>query len=318
MGEKRNCCEDKKIVFMGTPEIATFALKALLDKKYNVIAVVCQPDKVSGRKKEIIFSEVKKLAIEKNIVFFQPTKIKEIKQDLINLKPFAFLTCAFGQFIPDEILSIPEFGCVNVHASLLPKYRGGAPLHWAIINGESETGVCLMKTIKKMDAGPVYCQKKINIENNETTSSLFKKMNHLVYEIVFNDLEKVFNDYYKAIDQDESKVSFAYNISKENEKINFYQNSVDIKNLIRGLSDIPGAYCEFKSKKIKLFNCELTDNKSIKEPGTITKISKEGIEISTLDFNVLVKEIQIEGKKRSFVKDLINGNLEIKENYLLK
>ncbi|MDE5774956.1 MAG: methionyl-tRNA formyltransferase, partial [Malacoplasma sp.] len=244
--------------------------------------------------------------------------IKEIKQDLMNLKAFAFLTCAFGQFIPDEILSIPEFGCLNVHASLLPKYRGGAPLHWAIINGESETGVCLMKTIKKMDAGPVYCQKKINIESNETTSSLFKKMNHLVYEIVFKDLEKVFNNHYKPISQDESKVSFAYNILKENEKINFYQNSVDIKNLIRGLSDIPGAYCEFNSKKIKLFNCELTYNKSIKEPGTIIKISKEGIEISTLDFNVLVKEIQIEGKKRSFVKNLINGNLENKENYLLK
>ena len=309
MGEKRNCCENKKIVFMGTPEIATFALKALLEKKYNVVAVVCQPDKFSGRKKEIIFSEVKKFAIEKNILFFQPTKIKEIKKNLIDLNPFAFVTCAFGQFIPEEILSIPEFGCVNVHASLLPKYRGGAPIHWAIINGETKTGVCLMKTVKKMDAGPVFCQKIINIEDTDTTSSLFKKMNNLVYEIVFDDLEKVFNKEYKPINQDESKVSFAYNILKENEKIDFNQKSINIRNLIRGLSDLPGAYCEYQKKKIKLFNCELTNNESNNEAGTIVKISKEGLEIATLDFNILVKEIQIEGKKRNFVKELINGNL---------
>ncbi len=318
MGEKRNCCESQKIVFMGTPEIATFALNALLDKKYNVVAIICQPDKISGRKKEIIFSEVKKLAIEKKIIFFQPTIMKEIKQELTSLEPFAFVTCAFGQFIPDEILSIPKFGCINVHASLLPKYRGGAPIHWAIINGETETGVCLMKTIKKMDAGPVYCERKIDIKNNETTSSLFKRMNNLVYEIVFNDLEKVFSCEYKPVNQDESKVSYAYNILKENEKINFFQKAENIKNLIRGLSDIPGAYCELNNKKIKLFNCTVTDNKSLKKAGTVINVSKDGIEIATLDFNILVKEIQLEGKKRNFVKELINGNLEIKQDCLLK
>ena len=318
MGEKGNCCKNKKIVFMGTPEIATYALNALLNKNYDVVAVVCQPDKVSGRKKEIIFSEVKKLAIEKKILFFQPNKIKEIKQELINLNPFAFVTCAFGQFIPDEILSIPEFGCVNVHASLLPKYRGGAPIHWAVIKGEKETGVCLMKTVKQMDAGPVYCEKKVEIANDDTTSLLFKKMNHLVYDIVFNDLEKVFSLEHKPVNQDETKVSFAYNITKENEKINFLQKSSDIRNLIRGLSDVPGAYCEFNNKKIKLFNCDLTTDKSNLEPGTISNISKNGIKIATLDFDILVKEVQFEGKKRLFVKDLINGNLEIKEKSLLK
>lgn len=318
MGEKRNSCKNKKIVFMGTPEIATYALNALLDKPYDVVAVVCQPDKPIGRKKEIIFSSVKKLAIEKNIKFFQPNKIKEIENDLKALNPFAFVTCAFGQFIPDSILSIPEFGCINIHASLLPKYRGGAPIHWAVINGEKETGVCLMKTIKQMDAGDVYCSKKVKIEENDTTSTLFKKMNTLVYDIVSHDLEKVFNLEYPPIKQDESKVSFAYNISKEDEKINFDKKAVEIVNLIRGLSETPGAYCFVNDKKMKLFKAISTNNKSNNIPGTINLVSKEGILIATKDFDILVKEIQIEGKNRQEVKNILNGNSEVKIGATLK
>ncbi|BAC43840.1 methionyl-tRNA formyltransferase [Malacoplasma penetrans] len=318
MGEKRNSCKNKKIVFMGTPEIATYALNALLEKSFDVVAVVCQPDKPIGRKKEIIFSSVKKLAIEKNIKFFQPNKIKEIENELKELNPFAFVTCAFGQFIPDSILSIPEFGCINIHASLLPKYRGGAPIHWAVINGEKETGVCLMRTIKQMDAGDVYCSRKVNIEESDTTSTLFKKMNNLVYDIVLNDLEKVFNLEYPPIKQDESKVSFAYNISKDDEKINFEKNAVEIVNLIRGLSETPGAYCFINDKKMKLFKAVSTNSKSNNAPGTINNISKEGILISTKDFDILVKEVQIEGKNRQEVKNILNGNSEIKIGVTLK
>lgn len=317
MGEERNSCKNKKIVFMGTPEIATYALNALLDKSFDVVGVVCQPDKPSGRNKEIIYSSVKELAIKKNIKIFQPLKIKEIEQELKDLKPFAFVTCAFGQFISDSILSIPEFGCVNVHASLLPKYRGGAPIHWTIINGEKETGVCLMKTIKQMDAGDVYCSKKIEIDPNDTTSILFKKMNSLVYDIVFQDLEKVFNLEHLPTKQDESKVSFAYNITKDDEKINFNNSVVNIVNLIRGLSDKPGAYAFINNKKIKLFNALGTNIKSNHQPGTITSISKDGICISTIDFDILIKEIQIEGKTRQEVKTILNGNTEIKIGVLL-
>lgn len=317
MREKGSNCKNKKIVFMGTPEISTYALNALLDKGYDVVAIVSQPDKPSGRKNKIIYSDVKKIALEKNISLFQPNKIKEIKQELINLKPYGYVTCAFGQFIPDEILEIPEFGCVNIHASLLPKYRGGAPIHWSIINGDNETGVCLMKSIKKMDAGDVYCYKKVEIEDNDTTSTLFKKMNKLVYDIAYYDLEKVFSQEYLPQKQDESLVSFAYNITKENEKINFNTSAKNIRNLIRGLSDKPGAYCLLDNKKIKLFNCELTNTKSISNPGTIVNISKQGLEISTTDFNILVKEIQFEGKNRNHVSQVVNGNTILKKELVL-
>lgn len=228
MGEKGSSCKNKKIVFMGTPEISTYALNALLDKGYDVVGIVSQPDKPTGRNKKIVFSEVKKLALEKNITLFQPLKIKEIKEELIKLKPFAYVTCAFGQFLPDEILEIPQFGCINIHASLLPKYRGGAPIHWSIINGDDETGVCLMKSVRKMDAGDVYCYRKIKIDNSDTTSVLFKKMNDLVYDIVYLDLEKVFLGDFKPKKQDESKVSFAFNITKENEKLNFNNSSINV------------------------------------------------------------------------------------------
>ncbi|MCF0217554.1 MAG: methionyl-tRNA formyltransferase [Malacoplasma sp.] len=318
MGEERNCSQSKKIVFMGTPLIATYALNALIDANYDVAAVVCQPDKPIGRKKEIIYSPVKQLALAKNIPIFQPQKIIEIKQELVALQPFVFITCAFGQFLPNSILEIPQFGCVNVHTSLLPKYRGGAPVHWAIINGDKQTGVCLTKMVKKMDAGGVYCYKTVDILENETTSSLFCKMNNVVYDLVLNELPKVLENVYLPIPQNESEVSFAYNITKENEHIDFFQPSFHVKNLIKGLSDIPGGFCVWNNQTIKLFNCEILLNKSNCYPGTIVCISKNGIEIATLDFNILVKEIQFESKKRAFVSDLINGNLKIKINDILK
>lgn len=307
MRKEGDSCKNKKIVFMGTPEIATYALKALIDKGFEIIAVITQPDKPVGREKQMQFSKIKEFALKNNLILFQPNKLSEIKQELIELKPFAFVTCAFGQFIPESILAIPEFGCINVHASLLPKYRGGAPIHWSIINGDTKTGVCLMKTIKKMDAGDVYCSKEIHIDNNDTTTTLFKKMNDLVYQIVFNELDKVFDLTYKPIAQDESKVTFAYNISKENEKINLNSTAFQIRNLIRGLSEKPGAYCFLDNKKIKFFNAEILSNLSNKQPGTIVNISKNGLEIATNDKDILIKEIQVEGKKRQFVKDIING-----------
>lgn len=318
MREKGDGCKNKKIIFMGTPEISVFALQALIDKGFNVIGIVSQPDKPIGRKQEIIFSPVKEFALKHNIKIFQPEKVGTIKDELTSLSPFAFVTCAFGQFIPDSILSIPEFGCINVHASLLPKYRGGAPIHWAIINGEKETGVCLMKTVKKMDAGDVYSFRKVQIDENETTTSLFKKMNQLVYQIISEDLDDVLSGKILGKSQDESLVTFGYNITKENEKIEFNNLAKNIKNLINGLSDKPGAYCFLNDKKIKLFKPKLTNQKSQNTPGTIISISVNGLEIATNDFNLLVDDIQIEGKKRQSIKEILNGNNILKVNQILK
>ncbi len=308
MRQEGESCKSKKIVFMGTPEISTFALKALIDKGYDIVAIVTQPDKPSGRKKTVVFSDVKKFAIEKNITYYQPEKISLIKDELTKLNPYAFITCAYGQFIPDSILSIPTFGCVNVHASLLPKYRGGAPIHWAIINGETETGITLMQTIKQMDAGLMYSDRKIKIDDSDTTTTLFKKMNKLVYEIVFEDIEKILNKDIVGIPQDESKVSYAFNIKKEQEKVDFNKPSLVIRNLIRGLSDQPGAYCLLNDKKIKIFNIDILDEVSKGNPGTIIDANKKGLIVSTTDKNILIKEIQLEGKKRMFFKDILNGN----------
>lgn len=314
MGKERNSCENKKIVFMGTPNIATYALKALLDMGFDVDAIITQPDKPVGRKKDIVFSDVKKFALNKNIKIFQPTKIIEIINDLKEIEPFAFVTCAYGQFIPESILQIPKFGCINIHASLLPKYRGGAPIQWSIINGETETGVCLMKTIKQMDAGPVYSYRKINIDENETSTSLFNKMNNLVYEIVFQDIIKVFDGEILEKNQDESLVSFAYNITKENEKISFNQEAKKIKNWVNGLSDYPGAYSIINEKKIKFFLPTILETQSNTKAGTIIDINKNGLFVSTKDFNICFKEIQIEGKKRQKVSEILNGNKLLLKN----
>lgn len=318
MGQERDSGKNKKIVFMGTPEIATYALKAIVDKGFEIVSVVTQPDKPVGRNKEIIFSPVKKYALENNLRIFQPKKIKDILVELNDLNADAILTCAYGQFIPESILKTAKLGCFNVHASLLPKYRGGAPIHWAIINGDSETGVCLMQTIKQMDAGDIYTNRKIKIDEQETTSSLFLKMNDLVYQIVSEDLENVLNQKIPAIKQDESLVTFAFNISKEQEKISFLNFAKNIRNLIRGLSDKPGAYCYLGKTKIKLFNAHVLNNKSTMKPGTIVDINKNGITIATNDFDLLVCDVQIEGKKRVAVKDIINGNHILKIGLVLE
>lgn len=307
MRKKGNSGENKKIIFMGTPLISTFALQALIDNSYEVIAVITQPDKPIGRKKELIFSPIKKLAIENNIKVYQPQKTKELIDELSKLEIDAFLTCAFGQFIPDSVLNLAKFGCFNVHASLLPKYRGGAPIHWSIINGEKKTGLTLMRTIKKMDAGEMYSIREIELDEKIITSELFKKMQNLVYDIVFNDFHKIFNNELKPVQQNENEATFAYNISKEQEKINLNDKAINIHNWIRGLSDAPGGFCIHKKKKIKLFNSEVLNQKSNLNPGVIVDINKHGMIIATQDFDILVKEIQIESKKRVFIKDILNG-----------
>lgn len=292
------------VVFMGTPEIGSFALKALLDnKRFQVVGVVCQPDRPIGRKKEIVFSPVKELAIKNNIKLFQPNKLMEIYDDLNDLKPDLFVTCAFGQFIPTKVLQIPKYGCINAHASLLPKYRGGAPIHWAIINGEEKTGITLMKTIKEMDAGDYFVSYEVNIDKNDNTSSLFKKMNEIAYSIIFNELEKIVDNIYLPIVQDNSKVSFAYNISREQEKLCLDYSAMELNNWVRGLSDKPGAYLKLNDKIIKIFKCNVTNNKSNKKPGEIIKCDKTGIYFATKDYDLQILEFQIEGKKRTNINE---------------
>lgn len=304
-----------KIVFMGTPSIAVSALKALINRGYYIVAVICQPDRPSGRKQEIQFSPVKEFAIKYNLNLFQPNRISDIYNQLSEMKFDAIVTCAYGQFIPDKILNLPRFGCINAHASLLPKYRGGAPIHWALINGENETGVTLMKTIKQMDAGDCFISYKISILDNDNLKTLWKKIEKTIYLILYHELENILNGRLKPIPQNESLATKALNITKDMEKISMKNKANDIVNWVRGLYEYPCAYIVYENgTKVKLYNVENTNVKSIKEPGIIESIDKTGIVINTLDYNISIKEFKIEGKNRINIKDFYSGNKIFKKD----
>lgn len=305
---KFDVVKNTKVIFMGTPKIATYALKALKNRGYEILAVITQPDRIAGRKKTFTFSPIKQLAMKLDIKLFQPNNLYEIKNELVKLKPDLFFTCAFGQFIPDSILSIPKYGCINAHGSILPKYRGGAPIHWALINGEKSTGFTLMKTIKKMDAGDTYIAYSITIDEYDNLKTLTSKMEKVVYLLTYNELENVLNGSLKPIKQNENEATFGFNIKPEHEKININANSQKILNLIKGLYENPCAYLIYDSLKVKVYTAKVSDNISIAIPGTIVGISDKGIEVATLDFNIYLTEIQLEGKKRTKVKEFILGN----------
>ena len=297
---------DKKIVFMGTPEFAVPVLNELI-KNYNVVLVVSQPDREKDRKGNLLMTPTKKLAIDYNIDVYQPTKIKEEYEKILNYKPDIIITCAYGQILPNEILNYPKYGCINVHGSLLPKYRGGAPIHYAIINGEKETGITIMYMDSKMDSGDIIYQSKIEIGDNDNLDKIYKEMSFLGARTLLEILPQIFEGTNSRIKQDETLVSFGLNITKEEEKIDFNQSSLRIHNKIRGLSSIPGAYALINDKRMKIYESKLTDIPSKNVPGTIVKIDKNGILVSTNDKDIIITDIKLEGKKRCLVKDFING-----------
>ena len=297
---------DKRIVFMGTPEFAVPVLNELI-KNYNVVLVVSQPDREKDRKGNLLMTPTKKLAIDYNIDVYQPTKIKEEYEKILNYKPDIIITCAYGQILPNEILNYPKYGCINVHGSLLPKYRGGAPIHHAIINGEKETGITIMYMDSKMDSGDIIYQSKIEIGDNDNLDKVYKEMSFLGARTLLEILPQIFEGTNSRIKQDETLVSFGLNITKEEEKIDFNQSSLRIHNKIRGLSSIPGAYALINDKRMKIYESKLTDIPSKNVPGTIVKIDKNGILVSTNDKEIIITDIKLEGKKRCLVKDFING-----------
>jgi len=295
-----------KVIFMGTPTFAVPVLEKLIENT-NVILVVSQPDREKDRKGNILPTPTKQLAIENNIEVYQPTKIKESYEYITSLKPDIIITCAYGQIIPEEILNCPKYGCINVHGSLLPKLRGGAPIHHAIINGDNKTGITIMYMDKKMDSGDIISQEEIEILETDILDTLYEKMSLLGANLLIKTLPSIIEGTNQRIKQDENEVTFGYNITKEEEKIDFNKKSKDIHNQIRGLSSIPGAYCYLDDKRLKIYLSELTNIKSTDTPGKITKIDKTGIFVNTTDFVIKLVDIKIEGKKRCLVKDFING-----------
>ena len=300
-----------KVVFMGTPTFSVPILESLIETT-NVILVVSQPDREKDRKGNLLPTPTKVLANSYGIEVFQPTKIKEEYQKIIDLNPDIIITCAYGQIIPEVILNCPKYGCINVHGSLLPKYRGGAPIHHAIIDGEKETGITIMYMDKAMDAGDIISSKSIPILDTDNLDSLYEKMSYLGRDLLIETLPSIIDGSNKRIKQDETKVTFGLNVTKEEEKISFEKPSKSIFNQIRGLSTIPGAYAILDDKRLKVYQSTITDIKSKNKPGTIEKIDKTGIYVNTIDNLIALTDIKLEGKKRCLVKDFING-INIKE-----
>lgn len=295
-----------KTIFMGTPSFAIPILKSLHEYT-DVVLVVSQPDRVKDRKGNILDTPIKEVAKELKIDIFQPEDIKKEVDYIKSFNPDMIVTCAYGQIISKEILSIPRLGCINVHGSLLPKLRGGAPIHHAIINGDKEIGITIMYMDETMDSGDIISQEKMLVGEDDTLDLVYEKMSLLGAKLLIETLPSIINQTNKRIKQDNNLVTYGYNITKEEEKIDFNKNIDEIHNRIRGLSSIPGAYCYLDNKRLKVYRSKKTNLKSQKAPGTITQIDKTGIYITTKNYIIKLTDIKLEGKKRCLVSEFING-----------
>lgn len=303
-----------KIIFMGTATFSQAVLEKLIDEGYNINLVVTQPDRMVGRKRQIKMPEVKEVALKHDIPVFQPVKIKEDYQAVIDMNPDLIITAAYGQMIPQAILDTPRLGCINVHASLLPKYRGGAPVHYAILNGDEKTGVTIMYMVKKMDAGNIIYQKETAIEPDETVGELYDRLSFIGAEALIEALPDIINGTNQSIVQDEALVTYSPVITREQEKIDFHKPAQDVHNQIRGLNPWPGAYTTYQGKTVKIYggfvhNCEnARTHHAHQKPGTIVKIFKDAIGVKVEDGVYIITEFQLEGKRRMLVKDYLNGH----------
>ncbi len=296
------------IVFMGTPQFGATILEELV-KQHNVVLVVTQPDKVVGRKREIEFSAVKKKAMELGIDVFQPLNIRqEYKYIIDNYNFDLIVTAAYGQIIGTKLLHYPKYKSINVHGSLLPKHRGGAPIQRAIINGDKETGITIMYMEKAMDSGDILAQQSIPIELTDNNDSMFLKLADLGAKMINDTIDKLINNQIIPIKQNEEEVTFSYNISHEEELLDFNDTSINVYNKIRGLSSNPGSYFKIDDFTIKVYESELNNNKTTNEPNTICDVQKDSFSISCKNGTVITfKFIKPEGKGIMSVKDFMNG-----------
>lgn len=305
--ESLNVEKELKIIYMGTPDFSATVLEGLL-KEYKIRAVITQPDRPSGRGDIVHYSPVKKLAMDNAILTLQPEKIKDAIEEILLLEPDLIITCAYGQILPKEILDYPKLGCINVHASLLPKLRGGAPIHRAIINGYKETGVTIMYMDEKMDEGDMIDSDSIPILDTDTAETLHDKLSIVGRNLLLKTLPSILDKTNKRIKQDSSLATYGFVIKREDEKINFSKTQKEIYNQVRGLNSWPGAYFMFESKIIKVWECAKTNNYfGNKIDGEVTNIYKDGIGVKVSNGEIVLKVIQPEGKKRMLATDFANG-----------
>lgn len=303
-----------KIVFMGTPEFAVPSLKKIIDT-FGVECVFTQPDKPKGRGKKISYSPVKEVALEHNIKVLQPIKLKndeEAVKYLKDLKPDFIIVVAFGQILTKEVLDIPKYGCINLHASLLPMYRGAAPLNWAIINGEKKSGNTTMLMDVGLDTGDMLLKDEVEITEDMTAGNLHDILMERGADLLIKSMEGLYNGTITPEKQSE-ETFYAKMLNKELALINWNNSAKDIHNLIRGLNPWPIAYTNYEDKPMKVYESQVLGEDSKKEPGTIVSVSKEGMKVATKEGTLLIKKIQFPNGKPLTIEQYINGN-EIKIN----
>lgn len=300
-----------RVVFMGTPEIAASVLKSLIDSKHEVVGVVTQPDRPNARGNEIIFSDVKKVAIEHNIPVLQPEKASEETsvESIRALNPDIIVVTAFGQLLKENILNLPKYRCINVHASLLPKYRGASPIQWAVINGEKQTGVTIMYMEKGLDTGDMILAKAIDLDPKETAGSLYDKLAELAGPTLLEAMDQIESGTAVAVKQNDEESTYVKVLQKSMGELNFDTEAVKLERLIRGLIPWPGAFTFIDGKMLKIWDCDVStesvDEKRV--PGRFFILGNSRMFIETKDACLELNVIQAEGKKRMNTADYLRG-----------
>ncbi len=309
--------KELKVIFMGTPEFSLDVLSGLIENT-NVIGVVTQPDRVVGRDKEVSFSPVKKMALEHNIEVFQPERIRKDYDWVINKNPDMIVTCAFGQIIPEVILDCPKYGCINVHASLLPKLRGGSPLHHALIDGHDKTGVTIMFMDKGMDTGDIILQKEIDILDSDNVGTIHDKLKVIGRDLLLETIPMILAGTNPRIKQNDFEATICRNISHEEEIIDFNDNCRNIFNKVRGMNPFPVTSFVLNDKvyKIYMVHYEVTDHYKNKTNGEIVIVNKNELGIKCSDGIIYLDELKKEGKKKMNIKDFLNGS-DIREGNIV-
>ena len=295
-----------KVIFMGTPDFAVPILQTLIDNT-EVVLVVTQPDKLVGRNKVLTPTPVKELAQKHNIKVFQPTKIREDYEPITSLNADIIITCAYGQIIPEEILNNPRLGCINVHASLLPKLRGGAPIHHAIIDGLEKTGITIMYMDKKMDTGDIISTHEYIIKDTDNVGTLHDELSHIGSELLLNTLPSIINGTNNRTPQNHEEATYAWNIKREEEHLTFNRPAKEVLNQIRGLNPWPTANAIIDDQEVKILEAYIGEKDSPLSPGIICELNKDNFAISTSDKLIHITKVKPFGKKQMDARDYING-----------
>lgn len=300
-----------RIVYMGTPDFAVEPLEAIIKAGYEVTAVVTQPDKQKGRGKEVKMTPVKECALRHGIPVFQPVKIKEPEAvaELEKYQADLFVVAAFGQLLSEEILNMPEYGCINIHASLLPAYRGAAPIQWAVLNGEKESGVTIMQMDKGLDTGDMLLKRSVELSPTETGDSLHDKLMHLGAELIVEALPKLEKGELVPEKQKDELSSYAKKLTKAMGQIDWSKDAVSLERWIRGLNSWPSAYTFFGGKTLKIWEAQVAEENGAQkaEPGQVVSVSREGFTVACGQGALQILSLQLEGKKRVLTREFLLG-----------